>query len=164
VHVITDDLTPEGRLKALREGPYGRCAYRCRSNVVDQQVVAMELESGATVTLHMHGHSGEENRTMRYDGTRATLRGVFGRHQSITVIDHVSGEGDEISIEVGAGGHGGGDGGIIEAFCDTLALGSAPATSAAESIESHLLAFLAEEARLSGAVIDVTSRRRPLPA
>jgi predicted dehydrogenase len=159
IHVITDDLSQEGRLEALQEGPYGRCAYRAESNVVDHQIVTMELESGTSVALIMHGHSHDESRTMRYDGTRATLRGFFGRQQSITVIDHVSGKPEEIPIGTGVGGHGGGDAGIMEAFLATVETGAPPATPAAESLESHFLAFLAEEARKSGAVIDVTARR-----
>jgi predicted dehydrogenase len=159
VHVITDDLSPEGRLKALQTGPYGQCAYRAGSSVVDHQVVTMEAESGASVSLTMHGHSHEESRTMRYDGTRATLRGVFGRQESIVVIDHVTGESEDLPIRIATSGHGGGDAGIMEAFLNSIENGAPPATSAAESLESHLLAFLAEEARLAGSVIDVTSRR-----
>lgn len=159
VHVLTDDLSSEGRLRALKEGPYGRCAYRCGSDVVDHQVVVMELESGASASLTVHGHSFEEGRTMRYDGTRATLRGAFGRRQSITIHPHTGGDAKEVEIPPLRGGHGGGDGGIIEAFLDSIELGKPPATSAAESIESHLLAFLAEEARLGRTVIDVDSRR-----
>jgi predicted dehydrogenase len=159
VHVITDDLSPTGRLDALRYGPYGLCAYRAGSDVVDHQVVAMQLESGASVALVMHGHSHEEGRTMRYDGTRATLRGRFGRQQSIVVIDHISGTEEEVPIRTAIGGHGGGDGGILEAFLATVETSAPPATPASESFESHLLAFLAEEARTTGNVIDVRARR-----
>ena len=160
IHVITDDLTIEGRTEALRRGPYGVCAYRAGSSVVDHQIVSMQLESGASVALAMHGHSHEEGRTMRYDGTRATLRGTFGRHQSIVVIDHVTATPEEIPIGAGVGGHGGGDAGIMEAFLDTVENGAPPATPASESFEGHLLAFLAEEARTTGEVIDVAARRR----
>jgi predicted dehydrogenase len=160
VHVITDDLSPEGRLRALKTGPYGRCAYKCGSDVVDHQVANLAFESGASASLTVHGHSHEEGRTMRYDGTRATLRGRFGRRQELTIHSHVTAEVEEVSIPSAASGHGGGDAGIIEAFLDSIELGKPPATSATESIESHLLAFLAEEARLEKMVIDVASRRR----
>jgi predicted dehydrogenase len=160
VEVITDDLSPAGRLRALAEGPYGRCVYTAGSDAVDHQVVTMELASGASVVLQMHGHSHEEGRTMRFDGTRATLRGTFGKQQSITIHDHVTGKAEEVPIPPPAGGHGGGDEGIIEAFLESVATGAPPATSAAESLEGHLLAFLAEEARLTGEIIDVTRRRR----
>jgi predicted dehydrogenase len=160
VHVITDDLSLEGRLRAIQTGPYGECVYTAESNVVDHQVVTMETESGAAISLMMHGHSHEEGRTMRYDGTRATLRGVFGREESIVIIDHIDAKEEHVPIPRASSGHGGGDDGIIEAFLESVEFGVAPATSAAESLESHLLAFLAEEARLNGTVIDVASRRR----
>jgi hypothetical protein len=108
--------------------------------VVDHQVVTMEFGSGASASLTVHGHSHEEGRTMRYDGTRATLRGRFGRTQEITVHSHVGEEVEEVPIPTATSGHGGGDAGIIEAFLDSIEHGKPPATSAAESIESHLLA------------------------
>ena len=160
VHVLTDDLSTEGRLRALQEGPYGRCAYRAGSDVVDHQVVAMEYENGASAVLHMHGHSHEENRTMRYDGTRATLRGRFGRQQVIEVTDHARANTEVVEVATSGGGHGGGDDSIMEAFVSSVETGGAPLTSAAESFESHLLAFLAEEARLRGEVVDVGPHRR----
>ena len=106
IHVITDDLSRSGRLAALEDGPYGRCVYIAESDVVDHQVVAMELESGTTVSLAVHGHSPREERTMRYDGSVATLRGRFGAVQTIEVLDHASGDIGEVSID-SMGGHGG---------------------------------------------------------
>jgi predicted dehydrogenase len=159
VEVITHDLSYEGRLRALREGPYGCCVYAAGSNAVDHQVVMMELESGASVSLHMHGHSHEEARTMRYDGTRATLRGSFGRHEEIDVIDHATGRLERLEIPRASGGHGGGDDQIMAGFVDSVETGSPSRTSVEESYESHLLAFLAEEARLSGGVLDVAEAR-----
>lgn len=161
VHVITDDFSEEGRLRALREGPYGLCVYTAGSDVVDNQVVTMELESGATAVLHMHGHAGEESRTMRYDGTRATVRGMFGQSQEIEIIDHADVTTQRIPIE-SEGGHGGGDEGVMRALVDSVRRAEPPHTGARASLESHLLAFLAEEARLTGEWIDVRARRQAL--
>ncbi len=163
VHVVTDDLSREGRLRALRDGPYGRCVYRAESDVVDHQVVSMQLESGASVTLTMHGHSHEEARTMRYDGTMATLRAVFGRTQVIEIGDHASGAIERVPIRETAGGHGGGDTGVIDAFVRAVRSGDPPLTSAADSLESHYLAFAAEEARTSGGVIAMGEYRSRYP-
>jgi predicted dehydrogenase len=159
VEVITNDLSPEGRLAALQKGPYGRCVYTAGSDVVDHQVVAMELEGGTTVTLVMHGHSHEEGRTMRYDGTEATLRGVFGRRQVIEITDHHGGPPEEIVIPPPTTGHGGGDEGVILGFLESIESGRPALTSAEESFESHLLALLAEEARTTGKMIEVSRRR-----
>ncbi len=155
MHVLTDDLSPDGRLAALRAGPWGRCVYTAGSDVVDHQVVSMQLESGTSVVLVMHGHSAEESRTMRYDGSRATLRARFGRDSVIEVTDHAGGATERIPIGCAAGGHGGGDHRAIRAFLSAQRSSSAPLTSAADSIESHVLAFAAEEARLTGTVLDM---------
>ncbi len=159
VHVITDDHGLEGRMAALRAGPYGRCVYTAGSDVVDHQDVMMELESGVTVTLQMHGHSDVEERTLRYDGTQATLRGRFGRQQEITVADHATGVVETIPIPDPIGGHGGGDHGLIEAFLDAVQSNARSSTPAHEAFESHLLAFAAETARVEARWVEVESLR-----
>ena len=46
----------------------------------------------------MHGHSHREGRTMRYDGTRATLRGAYyPGDQEIQIHDHLTGEVEGVS-------------------------------------------------------------------
>ncbi|RIK47442.1 MAG: gfo/Idh/MocA family oxidoreductase [Chloroflexi bacterium] len=157
--VLSHDVSRAGRLAALQTGPYGRCVYRCDNDVVDHQVVTMELESGPSVILVMHGHSNEEHRSMRYDGTRATLRARFGRASEITVHDHATGAVEQVPIPQPQGGHGGGDHGLMSDFLRVLRGEAEPLTSARASLESHLLAFAAEEARLAGTVVDMAAFR-----
>jgi len=159
VYVIADDLSEKGQLAALANGPWGRCVYTAGSDVVDHQVVTMELESGASVVLVMHGHSAEESRTMRYDGTRATLRARFGATSAIEVTDHASGITEAIPIDRSDAGHGGGDSRVVTAFLEAVRGGSPPPTGPVESLESHVLAYAAEEARLSGKSVDVAAYR-----
>jgi len=156
------DLSRPAILKALQEGPYGRCVYRCDNDVVDHQIVTMEMETGASVALFMHGHSHEEGRTMRYDGTRATLEGRFSLLQNeIRVHDHRTGATEVIQPMGSVGGHGGGDTGLMDSFVRTLrGEEQAPLTHARASLESHLLAFAAEQARVEGTVIDIDAFRR----
>jgi predicted dehydrogenase len=156
VSVISLDMSLEARLKALQEGPYGRCVYRCDNDVVDHQVIAMEFEREVTVTFTMHGHSHQEGRTMRYDGSRGTLRGATAEDE-LMVYDHVSGRQDVIRPGQIAGGHGGGDTGLMNAFVAAVRNPHREVLSSARaSLQSHLLAFAAEEARLTGRVVDVT--------
>jgi predicted dehydrogenase len=165
ISVISEDTSPEALRRALEKGPYGRCVYRCDNDVVDHQTVNMEFESGATGVLVMHGHSYREGRTMRYEGTRATLIGHFylGDHE-IRIHDHFTGKTEVIWPEVGplgATGHGGGDEGLMAAFVRALRDPASALTNARESLESHLMAFAAEESRIhEGAVMDMDAYRR----
>jgi hypothetical protein len=136
--------------------------------VVDHQTVNMEFESGATGVLFMHGHSHEEGRTMRYDGTRATLRGKFtyGFDSGIEIHDHLTGRVERIDPharadrDAKAAGHGGGDEGVMAAFTRAVRDRSATMTTARESLESHLMAFAAEEARVEGTIVPMDEFRR----
>jgi hypothetical protein len=176
VSVISEDLSLEARRRALETGPYGRCVYRCDNDVVDHQTVNMEFASGATGVLFMHGHSHEEGRTMRYDGTRATLRGKFGYGfgDSIEIHDHLTGRVELIDPQAqaaqqpGAAGHGGGDTGVMAAFVRALrdpggtliTAGLTSLTTSRESLESHLMAFAAEEAWVEGSLVSMDDFRR----
>jgi predicted dehydrogenase len=157
--VLSPDVSRASRLDAIEHGPYGRCVYRCDNDVVDHQMVTMELESGTSVVLVMHGHSNEEHRSMRYDGTRATLRARFGEHSEITVHDHATGAIENIPVAQKVSGHGGGDHNLMADFLAALRGEIPPLTNARASLESHLLAFAAEEARHQHSVINMEEFR-----
>jgi predicted dehydrogenase len=165
-NVLTSDLSAEGRLRALREGPWGRCVYRCDNDVVDNKLVTMEFENGTTAVLAMHGHSHEDYRSMRYDGTNGTLRGRLGMLPGslieLEVCSHLGGAVRSIPterVEDGIGHIQGGDHRLFAAYLRVLRGEEAPRTSARESIESHLMAFAAERSRLTGEPIDMAEFR-----
>ena len=159
---VTHDLSYEGRQKALERSPYGRCVYHCDNTVVDSQTVNMEFEDGTTVVLFMHGHSHLEGRTMRYDGTRATLRGSFTiEHGKIDIHDHLADTRKRVKIPMSDGtGHGGGDFGIVRSFVGAMRGETEALTNARASLESHLMAFAAEESRHNNTVIDMAEFRK----
>ena len=169
VAMIGTDMSLEGRRKRLAESKYGRCVYNGHNNVVDHQSVMMETRRGTICTLTMQGFSiGEEcGRKIRLDGTRGTLRGNMERGL-IQVYTHWHGpvgtkaEPETIDLtKAGLDGHGGGDerlfDDVIRSFRDG---GEAPLTPIADSVESHLLAWAAEDARLNGRVVDMDDFRR----
>ena len=161
VTAIASDLSEAGRRNALETGPYGRCVYDCDNDVVDNQTVNMVLPGGETAVLHMHGHSHLESRTMRYDGSRATLRGLFSAlEQRIEIHDHVTGRREDVPIPLSGSGHGGGDFGIMRSFVHAVNGDETALTNARESLESHLMAFAAEESRLQHTVVDMSDFRQ----
>ncbi|MBG0788194.1 MAG: Gfo/Idh/MocA family oxidoreductase, partial [Anaerolineaceae bacterium] len=159
-NVITDDPTSNATvMEALRNGPYGRCVYHCDNDVVDHQVVNIAFKNGVTATLTMHGHSEEEGRTLRIDGSRATLKGKFATSAAwLEVHEHVTGgvERFEFASDVDqTSGHGGGDAGLMHHFVQVIRGEVPPLTSARDSLESHLMAFAAEESRLAQITINM---------
>lgn len=157
--------TKEARLEALQTGWYGRCVYHCDNDVVDHQTVNMEMEDGTTVTLVMNGQGDEESRTMRWDGAKATLYGKFSSQgDEIRVHHHLTGKVEDVPIVArDSSGHGGGDFGIVRSFVDTVKGNPDDSvTTARESLESHLLAFAAEEARLNKTVVKMDEFRAGL--
>jgi predicted dehydrogenase len=165
VSAISIDSSYEARMEALRNGPYGRCVYHCDNDVVDHMTINMLFAGELTVTFTMHAFSHENCRTMRYDGTRASLRGHGGRGE-LTLYEFRSGEVRPIPIPETAGGHGGGDEGLMDAFVRALR-GERDSlhSSARDALESHLMAFAAEESRLHGGqLIDMDAYRARIEA
>lgn len=151
VSVLVHEPTEESVRKALREGPYGRCVYRCDNDVVDHQVVSMSFASGATATFTMTAFAQRCYRTVRIMGTMGELEGDM-LSDRITVRRF--GEPDEVIDLAGAegmSGHGGGDEGIMDALCRLMLRSETTApTSIDASVESHMMALAAEASRLDG--------------
>jgi len=163
-HWPWSDLSPDpsraAREAALAAGDYGRCVFRCDNDVVDHQVVAVEFESGLTATLGVHGTASEELRTIRVSGSAGELRGVL-QTGLIELSRHGSTEREAIRIEDSPFGHSGGDQGLLDHFCEVVAADAPERVNASgrAALESHLMGFAAERARLEGRLIDMASYR-----
>lgn len=149
---ITDDLSEMGVMRALREGPYGRCVYRCDNDQVDHQETLLRFENGVTAVLRMHGLSALEGRTLRIDGSEGTLRARFGAGGALELTRHGSIKTMRHPVRTDLLGHSEGDEGMMDNFVAVLAGGESP-TSARESLRSHLMAFAAHRSRLEKRVI-----------
>jgi len=167
--VLALEPTPDAIHEALRNGPYGRCVYFCGNDVVDHQVVLMQFEGDISVSLTMHGHSHNEGRSTRIEGTRATLQAFFGLGGSwIEIDEHRSDHSTRYDTTGNVkGAHGGGDVELITAFVESLRDRShlEALTIARQALQSHLLAFAAEEARLGNQIVSMEAyTERYLPS
>jgi hypothetical protein len=152
------DPARAAREAALEAGDYGRCVFHCDNDVADHQVVAVEFDGGLTATLGVHGTASEEQRTLRISGSVGELRGVL-QTGVIELSRHGSLEREEIRIEKSAFGHSGGDQGLLDHFCEVVAIGAPERVRASGRVAlSHLLGFAASRAA-ERRVIDMQSYR-----
>jgi len=159
-HVL--DLPGEGDRKAailekLKQGPYGRCVYRCDNDVVDHQVVNMEFAGGVTASFNMEGHTSYGGRRMRIMGSEGDL---VGDENDLFISNFKTGETARWNVNENvdlSSGHGGGDYALLAAFIQAVSQHNPNllATSISSAMESHLIGFKAEEARAKGTIVEV---------
>jgi predicted dehydrogenase len=169
VYDRAQDATPGEITDWLRTSPWGRCVYRCDNDAVDRQVLAMEFEGGITGTFTMTAFA--TGRHLEISGTKGVLKGGesyrqhFGAH--LILLPH-EGEPVRHTVQAEDGGyelHGGGDAGLVNALYEEMTKPQgAPLEAGIEStVHSHLIAFAAEEARLTGRVVDLEEWRKRKP-
>lgn len=157
--MLTTDMSLEGRLKALKEGPYGRCVYRCDNDVVDRQVVALEFENGVVASFTMTAFTTDMARQLKVCGTKGQITADMNTN---TVILHRFDEASPRIIELETPpqtnnyGHGGGDYYLMRDFVRAVQNeGTANLSSAQVSLQSHLICFAAERSRIEKRVIEL---------
>ena len=163
-NVLTLNPTVESVTQALITGPYGRCVYHCDNTVVDHQAVNLEMEDGSFVSFVMSGFTQENTRQMKIMGTMGEIVGDMGKNRiTVSPFGKPTEEIDVNQLSSDFEGHGGGDSRMVEEFLDLLITGGQPTirtTSLARSMESHYIAFAAEESRLNnGEKVELESYR-----
>lgn len=149
----------------LRTSRWGRCVYRCDNTAVDHQTVNMTFATGATGVFTMTAFS--EGRDLAIFGSKGRLLAGerVKRTAGCDIIVEIFGQGitERINIEFDPDGwHGGGDAGLMRVLYGEMGKAD-PAdmdSSLERSVESHLMGFAAEEARISGATVDLADFRR----
>jgi len=96
-------------------------------------------------------------------GTEGEIRASMSANE-IELIRFSSGRLDTIRPPTSRYRYGGGDHGVMEAFVNLARGGGEGLTPFAGSVESHLMAFAAEESRVTGRVVSLSEYRRGLEA
>jgi predicted dehydrogenase len=158
--LLSQDQSEEGILKALEAGPYGRCVYRCDNDVCDNQVALIEFKNGITVSFNLSGFTNRMCRTIKIMCENGEIRGddstniiEITRFTSNAVNQY---EQRVIHPGIVEGAHGGGDVGLMRDFLEILdGVSSQSKSSINKSVESHIMAYAAEQSRISGQIIDI---------
>ena len=151
----TYDEVKEG----LANTNFGSCVFYADNDVVDHQVVNMEFEGGVTASLTMNAFN-KGGRYIRLFGTKGELY-ANANDTEITVWDFNTKETKKYPVskteESIAGGHGGGDNGIVAELYDYLG-DNYTGYCAADieiSVKNHMIGFAAEQARHNNTVEDI---------
>ena len=127
--------------------------------MVDNQVVNLQFDNGVSASMTMTAFTPHSGRLTRLFGTRGYIEtdsNVF------KVFDFETDQFTEIDSQKAndggiLSGHGGGDGGLMEAFVSALEHNdpSRILSGPDVSLESHLMVFAAERSRKTGTVQDI---------
>jgi predicted dehydrogenase len=151
------DFTDEEVMETLRHNEYGLCVFHANNDVVDHQVVNMEFEGGANAAITVNAFNGG-GRYIRIFGTKGELFAhMSDKEIYVRTFEPIGKEMvpvTEIEESI-AGGHGGGDVGIVYDLYDYLN-GTYTGFSVADihiSVANHMIAFAAEKSRHNDTVV-----------
>ncbi len=152
--VVTMDMSTEGLMEALKTGSYGRCVYACDNDVADHQIVNMQMEDELTISFTVSAFTNECERTITLQGSKGE---IFGRMESdeIIVTEFVTGNRTVHKLNTPKVGHSGSDAAMMKELVSLISQGRQREniSNATQAIDSHLIAFAAEESRLNGGAV-----------
>ncbi|CAF1395976.1 unnamed protein product [Adineta steineri] len=161
-HESWDDIKVKVK-NALETGPYGKCVYGdCNNDVVDQQVVILNFDDGATATMQMVAFTEQIcQRTARIFGSHGEL--TWTGEDTLVHYDFLTQKRklyDETDLSIAGimSGHGGADFFAMDSFVRAVSLNKPEliGTGPQDSLNSHLIAFAAETARKENRVCNMS--------
>ncbi|UOE44412.1 Gfo/Idh/MocA family protein [Agromyces larvae] len=183
VHLLGSDTSSAGRLRSLRTGDYGRCVFRSDNDVADHQQTVIEFPGGLTASLTASAFTAENTRNVAITGSEGQLTGHMESGELVVdlfsplgrlpgglpIAEHeqtakppmgharhrirVAMPSEQLGDHAG---HAGGDAALMAEFVAALGRGTVGTgeLSFATALDSHLMAFAAEESRLTGSRVD----------
>jgi hypothetical protein len=118
----------------------------------DHYTTNMLFEDGLTVSFSMEAFTSYEGRRTRVMGS---LGDVVGDMSSFTITDFLTGQKTE--WKQATDGHGGGDWRLVANWIQAISKRDATLLTSTidQSIESHVMGFMAEESRATKKVMDI---------
>ncbi len=147
-------------MERLRTTNYGRCVYRMENDQPDHYITSIMFEDQVTANFSMEAFTSYHGRRTRVMGSMGDMVGDmeelkitdFRTREAITFIpqaEDVEGYKDS--------GHGGGDWLLVKDFVQAVAQQNPAILTSTidESIESHIMGFMAEKSRKNGKIMPI---------
>ncbi len=161
-----DTITKEEKAEYLKHNVYGKCAYNAGGDIADRQSLIVSFENGSIANFTMVGGTSKPGRKLHICGTHGEIEGNLEEGKFIyrsfdrtpgnfihadTVVD----VNEQIVSNDEYQGHAGGDYAIMNDLVHWLNGDriSGSITSLADSVNSHLVVYAAEESRKTGQAV-----------
>ena len=146
------NLQAKAILDKLQTTNYGRCVYRMDNDQPDHYITNIQFEEGVTASFSMEAFTSYEGRRTRVMGS---MGDIVGDMTSFTLSDFRTGKKTE--WKEGTDMHGGGDWRLAADWVQAVSQHNPGLLSSTidQSIESHVMGFMAEKSRLEKKVVDV---------
>ncbi len=159
---LPDDKTkhPEAIMEKLKTTNYGRCVYRMENDQPDHYITNIRFGDNVTASFSMEAFTSYAGRRTRIMGSMGDM---VGDMTELVITDFRTGKQTKLVPkaedvdEYRNSGHGGGDWLLANDFVQAVSQQNPKLLTSTidESIESHIMAFMAEESRKNNKVMGV---------
>lgn len=139
-------------LEQLKTTNYGRCVYRMDNDQPDHYITNILFDDNVTASFSMEAFTSYAGRRTRVMGSHGD---IVGDMNLFTITNFKSGKKEEWKETTD--GHGGGDWRLAENWVQAVAQRQPELLTSTidQSIESHIMGFMAEESRKTKKVMDI---------
>ena len=145
--------TRVAHLEAIKNGPFGVCAWRAGNDVVDHQVVMMEFSGGATATCTLSGYSATNGRRIRLQGTLGEM--LFDEASGTVSIKTFSGHKSETIIISSTDSYHPEDKDILNDWLSSIVLSTPVTVNSGEALRTHAVVFASEVSRKENRTVEM---------
>ena len=157
-----DDPSTHGEfiLEQLRTTNYGRCVYRMENDQADHYVTSIEFEDDITANFSMEAFTSYHGRRTRVMGSHGDIVGDMDHFIHTDFLTMKATKWDIHSEDVEnykSSGHGGGDWALVSDWIKAIQQQDPGLLTSTidDSIESHIMGFMAEKSRKNMQVVAV---------
>jgi predicted dehydrogenase len=145
--------TKDIHFDAIKNGPYGICAWRANNDVVDHQSVMMEFEGGTNATCTLSGYSATNGRRIRLQGSLGEM--LFDEAAgTISIKKFAENESEIIGVPSPLTYHPE-DKDILDNWISSIILSTSVTVNTREALRTHAVVFASELSRKERRVVEL---------